>query len=314
MYGSSLDAWALILAGGDGTRLRSLTRRIAGDLRPKQFCPIVDDETLLDRTRRRVDLLMRFDHQIVVVTRTHEPYYTDLARDLAPGRLVIQPVNRGTGPGILYPLLRILNLAGDVPVAVFPSDHYVSDDLAFMGYAARALDVVAARGDLVVLLGIEAGTPETDYGWIEPQGSPLALDGEPVFPVRRFWEKPSALLAQRLLARGCLWNSFVMLGRVRALLELLWRTTPELIVAFDPVRRALGTPGEAAAVEQVYGKLPSTSFSDRVLAPGPDRLVTMRVKGIDWSDWGNPERVLATVRRAGWRPPWLSGIELAPAG
>lgn len=314
MHGSSTDAWALILAGGDGTRLRSLTRRIAGDLRPKQFCPIVGGETLLDRTRRRVDLLVRFDHQVVVVSRPHEPYYAYLPKELAPGRLVVQPANRSTGPGILYPLLRILDLAGDVPLAIFPSDHFVSDDLAFMGYAARAFEVVRARGDLVVLLGIEAVSPETEYGWIEPQGSPLALDGEPLFPVRRFWEKPSAFLARRLLAHGCLWNSFVMVGHVRAFLELLWRSAPELIVAFDPVRRALGTPGEDAAVEQVYANLPSTSFSDRVLAQVPERLVTMRVKGLEWSDWGNPERVLASVRHAGLRPPWLSGIELAPAG
>ena len=314
MHRSSLDAWALILAGGDGTRLSALTRRIAGDLRPKQFCPILNGETLLDRTRRRVDLMVRFDQQVVVVTRPHEPYFGYLTRELAPGRLVIQPANRSTAPGILYPLLRILDLAGNVPLGIFPSDHYIADDLAFMTHAARALDVVGERSDLVVLLGIEAASPETEYGWIEPLGSPLPLEGEPVFLVRRFWEKPSAFLAQRLLSRGCLWNSFVMLGRVRAFLELLWRTAPELIVAFDPVRRALCTPDEEAAVEDVYTRLPSTSFSERVLAQVPERLVTMRVKGIDWSDWGNPERVIATVRRAGLRPPWLSGIELAPAG
>ena len=69
--------WALILAGGDGTRLRPLTMQVAGDSRPKQFCPLIDGETLLDRTRRRLDLLVRFDHQTIVVTRTHEPYWLD---------------------------------------------------------------------------------------------------------------------------------------------------------------------------------------------------------------------------------------------
>ena len=70
--------WALILAGGDGTRLRALTRRIAGDPRPKQFCPLLDGETLLDRTRRRVDLFTRPDRQVVIVTRPHEPYFRSL--------------------------------------------------------------------------------------------------------------------------------------------------------------------------------------------------------------------------------------------
>jgi mannose-1-phosphate guanylyltransferase len=178
--------WALILAGGDGARLRALTTQISGDPRPKQFCPIVDGETLLDRTRRRVDLLTRADQQVVVVSRTHEPYYGDLAQELAPDRLVVQPSNAGTGPGVLYPLLRIQRLAGNVTVAVFPSDHYISEDAAFMEYVRTAHELVEGRPQAVVLLGIEAQTPETEYGWIER--APWPLDGEAGYPVLRFWE------------------------------------------------------------------------------------------------------------------------------
>jgi mannose-1-phosphate guanylyltransferase len=305
--------WALILAGGDGIRLRALTTQIVGDGRPKQFCPLLDGESLLDRTRRRADLVARLDRQVVVVTRSHEPYYRELAGEIVPGRLVIQPENRGTGPGILYPLLRVLHLAGDVPVVVLPSDHYVSDDLAFMAYARSAVEVVRARPPAVVLLGIEPEWPETEYGWIEPRETPLDLHGEPVFPIRRFWEKPSPPAAESLLGRGCLWNSFVMVGSARGLLNLMSTYAPELTVAFDGVRRVLGTPAEADAVERLYAGLPSTNFSDRVLAQAPGHLVTMRVKGVDWSDWGNPQRVLATVRRSGWRPAWLSRVALASA-
>ena len=83
--------WALILAGGDGTRLRPLTTQVVGDSRPKQFCPLIDGETLLDLTRRRLDLLVRFDHQTTVVTRTHEPYYDALSRELPPAETVLVP-------------------------------------------------------------------------------------------------------------------------------------------------------------------------------------------------------------------------------
>ncbi len=136
MLSFAAPPWALILAGGDGSRLRGLTSQISGDPRPKQFCPIVDGETLLDRTRRRVDLLTRADQQVVVVSRPHEPSYRDLAQELAPDRLVVQPSNVGTGPGVLYPLLRIQRLAGNVLVAIFPSDHYVSAAAAFIALAA----------------------------------------------------------------------------------------------------------------------------------------------------------------------------------
>jgi mannose-1-phosphate guanylyltransferase len=309
--------WALLLAGGDGRRLRPLTRQIAGDPRPKQFCPIFDGETLLDRTRRRADLLTRLDHQVVVVSRSHEPYYAPLVRELAPDRLVVQPANAGTAPGVVYPLLRIRELAGNVPVAVFPSDHYVSDDSVFVGAVVHAVEVIRRRPDRVALLGVEAVSPETEYGWIEAAATPLALPGEPALPIRRFWEKPSVRLAERLLERGALWNSFVMVGWVDAFLALTERSAPELLTALEPLRRAIGTDDEARVAEEVYARLAvaaPTGFSERVLVPGADRLVTVRVKGVEWSDWGHPQRVLATVQRTGWRPTWLGRVELAPAG
>jgi mannose-1-phosphate guanylyltransferase len=231
--------WALILAGGDGTRLRALTRQITGEPCPKQFCPLLDGETLLERTRRRVDGLTRADRQVVVVTRAHEPYYRPLVGDLAPGRLVVQPRNRGTAPGLLYPFLRIAELAGDVPVAVFPSDHFVDDDAVFVGAATAAVTAVAARPDLVVLLGVEAAEAQTEYGWIEPDAQPLTY-GEPMFAIRRFWEKPAPELAGRLLASGCLWNTFVMVGRITAFIDLLGAGTPELLRAFEPIAHLAG--------------------------------------------------------------------------
>jgi len=312
---ATVAPWTLILAGGDGTRLSALTRWITGDPRPKQFCPLLDrGETLLDRTRRRVDLLCRADHQVIVVTRTHEPYYRPLVMDLTPGRLVVQPSNRGTAPGLLYPLLRIAELAGDVPVAIFPSDHFVDDDLVFMSTVSSAVAAATQRPGLVILLGIEAATAETEYGWIEPGERPLPIDGEPVFPIRRFWEKPAPVLAGDLFSRACLWNSFVMVGHVAAFLDLIAAGTPRLLRAFGPVRRALGSTREAATADRVYATLPEVNFSERVLTPAVGRLGVVRVKGVEWSDWGNADRVFTTIRRSGLRPPWLERFSLPGAG
>jgi mannose-1-phosphate guanylyltransferase len=300
--------WALILAGGDGTRLRALTRQIAGDPRPKQFCPLLDGETLLDRTRRRVDLLTRPDRQVVIVTRPHEPYFRPLVTDLAPDRLVIQPDNRGTAAGLLYPLMRIADLAGDVPVAVFPSDHFVDNDVAFVAAVAGAVDALAADPDRVILLGIEAASPETEYGWIEPAAPDLGPQPTSVLPIQRFWEKPAPDLAAALLSRGCLWNSFVMVGRVPTFIDLIRAGAPDLVRAFEPVQRVLGSPRERAVVDRVYASLEPVNFSERVLEPSAARLGVVRLKGIEWSDWGNAERVFATIRRTGWRPGWLERV------
>jgi mannose-1-phosphate guanylyltransferase len=301
--------WALILAGGDGSRLQPLTTLIDGDARPKQFSRMLDGETLLDRTRRRADLLARFDRQVIVVSQAHEPYFRDLAREVMPGRLVVQPMNRGTAAGIVLPLLRIASLAGRAPVAILPSDHYVSDDRAFMDSVAGAVHVARARPDLVVLLGVHADQPETDYGWIEHGSLPLPVQGPPAFPVSRFWEKPCASLAEDLLARHCLWNTFVMVGWTDTLLGLVRRALPGLMRALAPPGRAARTPADEERVAaRAYEALPSLSFSEHVLATVTDRLVTVRVKGVGWSDWGRPERVIASLQRAPARPAWLAGI------
>lgn len=303
------DAWALILAGGDGTRLQPLTRRVAGDGRPKQFCPLFEGgETLLDRARHRARLVVPPERQVVVVARRHAPYYAGQLADLDPARLVVQPAGRGTAAGVVYPLLRIRRLAGDAPVVIMPSDHDVAEPDVLAAYLRAALAVVGAVKGRAVLLGVEPEYPEPDYGWIETEEGPLALEGEAAFAVRRFWEKPPLHVAEALLARGGLWNTLILAGRVGDVLGLVHAAAPELLAAFAPAVPVLGTDAERAAVEEAYERLPDLGLSEAVLARVPRRLLAVRAKGLGWSDWGDPRRVLASLRRTGRRPWWLDGL------
>jgi mannose-1-phosphate guanylyltransferase len=295
--------WAVILAGGDGLRLRPLTERLAGDARPKQFCRLFGGATLLEQTRRRANLIIRDDRQLVVVNRAHAPYYADLARELLPGRLVVQPDNRGTAPAILLAALGLQSLVGDAPLVVLPSDHDVADDLAFMGAVADAVGLVTTRRDLLVVVGVEPRGPEVEYGWIEPVIDPGAV----VTPIRRFWEKPSPVLAQTLLGQGCLWNSFVMIGWAGAFRQAVEMAAPEISAAFAPVGSALGRPAEAAMLERAYASLPVAGFSERVLSSMAHRFSVMRVKDVGWCDLGNPRRVAECARRRGDDPLWHAG-------
>ncbi|HEY6246052.1 MAG TPA: sugar phosphate nucleotidyltransferase [Pyrinomonadaceae bacterium] len=294
-----LNRWAVILAGGDGTRLRSFTRTITGDERPKQFCPIVYGRTLLDQTRDRVATSVSEDQTLLVLTESHEPYYKQLTTNLSRDLLLIQPENKGTAAAIIYALMRIAWKSPGATVAIFPSDHYFSDDATFMSHVESAFDASLTTPAIVTLLGITPENPEVEYGWIEPQTSILEKLPRAISRVRRFWEKPSANLASRLMKQGCLWNSFVMVGRVDAFLRMARRTLPELCDFFAAIVPSFETPAESSQLRELYSWIPSTNFSQEVLAMRPDDLAVMRVEKVGWSDLGEPSRVLTTLARLG---------------
>jgi len=293
--GSQSRRWAVILAGGDGKRLLPLTRKISGDDRPKQFCALTGGETLLDQTSRRVSGMVLDRQTLFLLTQTHERFYADQLADIAAERLLIQPYNHGTAPAIAYSLAHIDRLDPDAVVGFFPSDHHFANNEAFADHMDLAFAQAERDVERVILLGIQPDAPEESYGWIEP-GHLIA--GGAVSEVRRFWEKPSGRVAARLMRGGCLWNSFVMVGRVRAFLAMIGRTLPELIRAFESM--------EGHGLDELYAKIPATNFSDEVLTKRPSDLTVLPASGLGWSDLGEPQRVLSALSApAGWMFPSL---------
>ena len=296
--------WGVILAGGDGKRLLPLTRRISGDDRPKQFCALTGGETLLDQTLRRVSPLIADRQTLLLLTQTHERFYAEHLPGITDDRLLIQPYNHGTAPAIAYSLMHIDRLDPDAIVAFFPSDHHFANDNAFAAHMDLAFTQAELDPEHVILLGVQADAPEESYGWIEP-GNPVA--GGTVSEVRRFWEKPSRRVAARLMRRGCLWNSFVMVGRVSAFLAMIRRSLPELLRSFESM--------EGRGLHELYARIPATNFSDEVLSKRPSDLTVLPARGLGWSDLGEPQRVLSTFRThsLGWNVPsesMMPGLEV----
>lgn len=288
--------WAVILAGGDGTRLRKLTRAVAGDDRPKQFCRIIGDKTLLEQTQRRVAVLLPSTQTFVVLTRTHECFYQELLNDSTAARWLIQPENKGTAPAVLLSLLRIAQLSPHGVVAFFPSDHHFTEEGRFISDVEMAFELVEAEPSLITLLGVTPEHSEEQYGWIEPVKTSMNQDDQRFFPVRRFWEKPSRSVAQKLMHAGALWNTFVMVGHVKALLDIIFLTLPDLYRNFSSARDLLGSHNEERVLRDLYSRIPSTNFSTEVLSRRPGELSVLKLGNVGWTDLGEPHRVASTIQ------------------
>ena len=288
------DGCAVILAGGDGTRLSAITDNMPAGPRPKQFCALVGPDPLLTQTRRRVEHLIPMERTLVVVTQAHERFYGPLLNDAPPQSIVVQPANRGTASAILHGLMRLRSHFDDGAVAVFPSDHFVGSDATFMNHVRVAFDAVRLLRCKIVLLGAEPTAPETGYGWIEP-GARIGLS--PLRRVTRFWEQPSPIQATAFWQRGCLWNTFVMVSEVSTLLSLMASALPDLYRMFESISDSFGTSREAESIAQLYEQIGPTNFSDRVLAPSAESLSVIPMSGVEWSDVGEVERLRQVLRR-----------------
>jgi mannose-1-phosphate guanylyltransferase len=293
--------WGVILAGGDGVRLRPLTRFICGDERPKQFCPLYGGVTLLEQARSRAARSIPGSHLLYSLTRAHEEFYLRTLVD-CPSRRVVQPYNRGTGLAILSSLLVVAQTEPDATAAVFPSDHYYSDEEVITEAVEAAFDLTCRERDSIVLVGARPHSPETEYGWIET-GLPVGRTSDS-FRVRGFLEKPSDAMARLLLEQGSLWNTFVMVGRVLTFVEMICSALPGILNSFrhPALRRA---PNEEIRIaDSLYAGMPSVDFSRQVLSMETERLIVQRMNPVTWNDLGDCDRALAVVSRGPSEPDW----------
>lgn len=290
--------WAVLLAGGDGVRLRGLTVRIMGDERPKQFCPIVGAESLLRQTRARLDPLFAGDRQVFVVSYAHERYYSEELADAKDSLVIAQPLNRGTAVGIIAALVQIMKVDPGAIVGFFPCDHHYSDDESFRSIVRSATSSAEEFPGSLVLVGAEAEYAETEYGWIEP--GPPVWEGQarPLCRVNRFWEKPALPRARALFRSGCLWNTFVTIGSAAAFLELVSSEVPDVVLS---VTRALADHD----LGPTYARLPNVDFSRDILAHQAEKLLVLRDSGSGWADLGSPDRVLGVLAGNVNQPAWF---------
>src|SRR5258708_7065172 len=264
--------WGVILAGGEGVRLKSLTRFVSGEDTPKQFCRLLGGQSLLAQTTQRISRTIDSERTVYVLLDSHERFYSRELRNVPSARMVVQPCNRGTLPAILSSLVHIIRQDKNAVVAFFPSDHHYAEEERFMSGVDLAFNAAESNPETVILLGAAASSAETEYGWIEVTPAMSTDSQGGLLKVKRFWEKPTARTAEELLQRGCVWNTFVMVGRAQAFLDLIRISAPDIYQAFEHLLAHPEAVSKNDELNPIYQCITAADFSKLVLSGTPERL------------------------------------------
>ncbi len=317
MSGVEAETYVVILAGGRGTRFwpRSRTRT------PKQLLNIVGRQTMLEQTFDRLVPLIPPSH-VWVVTNTEQAASVRRQLPRVPAsQILAEPVGRNTAAAIGLAAAHILrqrvrnqpktgalthapetpdavldavkdDLRNDALMVVVPADHFVARPARYRKIVRAALQV-AAQPDALVVLGVSPTRPETGYGYIEFEGRAARVAGQPVYPVKRFTEKPSLEKARRyLVSKRYFWNAGMFFWRVSTYLKSLAIHLPKTHASLLRLAETIGTHRYAAALRRTYPQLENISVDYAVLEPASrDKKAFVLPAEVGWSDIGSWESV-----------------------
>lgn len=288
--------WGIVLAGGEGERVRTFLQQLCGGRGIKQFCAVTGSGSMVEHTLTRVEQIIPRQRILVVVSRHHGQEVTEQLAHWPQQNVIFQPANRDTTPGILLPLAHISHRDPLATVVVFPSDHFIRDEERFVASVEKAVAETKRFPEELTLLGMTPDKAEESYGWIE---SGDVENGHESRRVRRFWEKPLRIQAQALLDRGALWNTFVFTAQASTLWRMARQAAPDVYDSFVEIRRALGSRRAEQVTERIYATLRAVNFSSGVLEPLAAQLRVFPVPEVGWNDWGSVERILASLDQMG---------------
>ena len=267
--------YAVVMAGGSGTRFWPLSRKHA----PKQTLPILGSSTMVRQTVER--LFPLFDARRIFVVTAHE--HSDVIRrdlDLIPSENIIdEPMGRDTAAAVGLAATFLHWRDPEAAFAVLPADHFIDEPLRFQKALLKGRE--AARSGALVTFGIKPRSPATCYGYLqrgERQGD--------VFRVRRFCEKPKLEVAREFVQSGdYYWNGGIFVWEAKTILEAIGRFLPELASSLGELKGALGTSHLPSVLSREYGKIQRVSIDYGVMEKADP--VLMVEADFEWDDVGS---------------------------
>lgn len=260
-------SWCVIMAGGNGTRFWPVSTVKV----PKQFLPVsrfgtasvyFPDETFLQMTMHRFGGLVPPERTVVVTNRRHAALVRSMLPELPRENILEEPYNRDTAPCVALAAYTILKRDPDAVMVVVPSDHLILDEDRFREVLVTVAGYIRHH-DVLLTIGVTPTRPDTNYGYIQTEGNPVA---DTPIKVKTFTEKPDAELAGVFVHSGeFLWNSGIFVWKADTIRNEIQRYVPQLAAQFNGWEGALGTPAEPVFLSKAYADIQKISIDYAVM-------------------------------------------------
>ena len=278
MTNYTTSTYVAIMAGGVGSRFWPASRTAS----PKQFHDMLGvGKSLIRLTYERFLRLCPSAHIFVVTNQRYKALVMEHLPELSENQILCEPSRNNTAPCIAYSAFKLHALDPDANMIIAPSDHIITDEMAFMEAVRHGLDFTA-KEDALVTLGIQPSRPDTGYGYIRYETRPVA--GR-VYPVAQFTEKPDLERARSFLASGdYLWNAGIFIWRASSILNAFEQHASEIFQLLGAEPEVYNTPAEQAFIDREYPKTPSISVDFAIMEKAANVFVIPSDFG--WSDLG----------------------------
>lgn len=282
------NLYALIMAGGGGTRLWPLSRRD----RPKQMLPLVEDRSMFQVAVDRLKPLIPVERIFVVTGSDYVDHLRHNTPELPPENFVVEPVGRNTAPAVALGAAYIRHRDPDAVIAVLTADHHIAQKPKFRNVLTAAAEL--AQAGYITTLGISPSYPATGFGYIR-RGEPLTeVNGFQAYHAANFTEKPDKTTAINFVASGLYsWNSGMFIWTVDQVFAEFKRQQPDMYVALCAIADSIGTPDEQPTLARMWPQMTKLSI-DYAIMENAESMAVIPVD-IGWSDvgsWGTLYEVL----------------------